>query len=228
MSQKFLYNSKIIDSTAIRNVSLIKSIRDKIDNSMKDIYAIKSENINHIIFMLNLSNINEVIISFLFGTCDGNFYLKKVYSSIKIKNSVSLEKILEYMTSNSDLNFEYEISDFKVFKSISGNTPYHDLSIAFGIQYYIDCQKEGRVYYVIPSENEIDKLKLVYESRNMKKEYIFTDSDVSSQKIIPVEESEKKVYKKSKKSSLGNMMNYFGFWKNDEFGEEYENLKNHY
>ena len=198
ISTLFLLNIQNIlaihDLRVVKNPLIIKSIKEKIANSKKKLPTVSNKDV---IFMLNLGNSKEIIISFTILSSDYLKFINKVVASIKIKSVVTFDKILEFMTSEhpeekSNLDFEYEISDFKFLKpdNIMPYIPLSNMKIFYGLGNHIDLEKkDGRVFYTVPSEKELDKLHMVYQLGTEKKEFVFTN--LSGKRVVPVEEFEK-------------------------------------
>ena len=183
----------IHDLRVVKNPLIIKSIKEKIANSKKKLPTISNRNV---IFMLNLEDTNKVITSFTILSSDHLKFINKVVASIKIKSVVTFDKILEFMTSEhpeekSNLDFEYEISDFKFLKpdNIMPYIPLSNMKIFYGLGNHIDLEKDGHVFYTVPSEDKLDDVHMVYESGNEKKEFKFTN--LPEKPIVPVEETNK-------------------------------------
>ena len=110
------------------------------------------------------------------------------------------------------------------------------LKETLGLKNYIDFEKDGRVYYTVPSEDKLGDIHLVYESGNERKEFKFTN--LPEKPIIPVEEENNIVTKKEeikpKRTVFENIANrIFGLFNNNcenkigyEHSEECEKLKN--
>ena len=221
ISTLFLLNIQNIlaihDLRVVKNPLIIKSIKEKIANSKKKLPDISSKNV---IFILNLEHANEIIVSFTIISSDCLKFINKVIATVKIKNYVTFDEILEFMTlkypeEKPNLNFKYEISDFKFLKP-DNNVPYVsllDMKLFHGLGNYIDLEKkDGRVFYTVPSEKELDKLHMVYQLGTEKKEFVFTN--LSGKRVVPVEEFEKlrkELEIKSKKTIMSQIFNFFGF-----------------
>lgn len=214
--------SAVCDLRVVKNPLIINSIKEKISNSKKKLPTISSKDV---IFILNLENSKEIIISFTILSSDYLKFISKVVASIKIKSVVTFDKILEFMTSEHpeekfNLDFEYEISDFKFLKP-DNNVPYVsllDMKLFHGLGNYIDLEKkDGRVFYTVPSEDKLDDIHMVYESGNERKEFVFTNSP--EKPIVPVEEVEKlgkKPEVKPKKTIMSQISSFFGFFTKHE------------
>jgi hypothetical protein len=214
--------SAIYDLRVVKNLLIINSIKEKIANSKKKLPDISSKNV---IFILNLEHANEIIVSFTIISSDCLKFINKVIATVKIKNYVTFDEILEFMTlkypeEKPNLNFKYEISDFKFLKP-DNNVPYVsllDMKLFHGLGNYIDLEKkDGRVFYTVPSEDKLDDIHMVYESGNERKEFVFTNSP--EKPIVPVEEVEKlgkKPEVKPKKTIMSQISSFFGFFTKHE------------
>ena len=118
-------------------------------------------------------------------------FIRKVNVLITIEEPKNYDEIFAFMSvENSGLNFKYKILNLKFLRS-SIYIPHVSL-LYFRLGNYIDpgiFEKYNRVFYTVPSEDELDDIHMVYESGNEKKEFKFTN--LPERPIVPVEEANK-------------------------------------
>ena len=230
----------IKDNRFVKNQSVIDLFKNEIESSENKLtffYQYKET-----IFIVNPDKINEIIISVpVFEATSNHKFIRKVNALITIEEPISYDEIFKFMNSeNSSLNFKYKISNLE-FLLPDNYKSYVSLLL---IKYYFrlgNCidpkklEKDGRVYYTVPSEDRLDDIHMVYESVNEKKEFKFTN--LPERPIVPVEEVEKLGKKpeiKPKRTIFENITNHiFSLFNNNcekkiKYGhdEECEKLKN--
>ena len=207
----------IKDNRFVKNQSVIDLFKNEIESSENKLtffYQYKET-----IFIVNPDKINEIIISVpVFEATSNHKFIRKVNALITIEEPISYDEIFKFMNSeNSSLNFKYKISNLE-FLLPDNYKSYVSLLL---IKYYFrlgNCidpkklEKDGRVYYTVPSEDKLGDIHMVYESGNEKKEFKFTN--LPERPIVPVEEVEKlgkKPEVKPKKTIMSQIFNLFGF-----------------
>ena len=230
----------IKDNRFVKNQSVIDLFKNEIESSENKLtffYQYKET-----IFIVNPDKINEIIISVpVFEATSNHKFIRKVNALITIEEPISYDEIFKFMNSeNSSLNFKYKISNLE-FLLPDNYKSYVSLLL---IKYYFrlgNCidpkklEKDGRVYYTVPSEDKLDDIHMVYESGNERKEFVFTN--LPEKPIVPVEEVEKlgkKPEVKPKRTIFENITNrIFSLFNNNcekkiKYGhdEECEKLKN--
>lgn len=182
----------IHDLRVVKNKSVINLINAEIANLNEKAATIVDR---EVMFMVNLEKVNEVMISFIFFNDDinVNFLIKKMIAVIEIDDCKTFDEVIRFVTSeNYNPNFEPKILKLKFSGTDNVSAVYSKLFYIkdnLGLKNYIDFEKDGRVYYTVPSEDKLDDVHIVYESGNERKEFKFTN--LPEKPIVPVEETNK-------------------------------------
>ncbi len=205
------------DCLFIKNDLVSNLIREQIKRSNETLPCIDYKNMA-LVIIENLCS--KAVISFPVLS-DRYKFIKKVTVLLEICGANSQNDILESITSEQPRkNFNYKVLNFKVQKPNGSIGPYVGFNYMknnLGLKNYIDFEKDGRVYYTVPSEDKLDDIHMVYESGNERKEFVFTNSP--EKPIVPVEEVEKlgkKPEVKPKKTIMSQISSFFGFFTKHE------------
>ena len=205
----------------INNNSMIKKIRTIISNKFKNQYYFGCD---CSVFALNQSNYNEAFI--LVPVYDNQ---KKFIKEIAIKANIEkFGKDALSITSDKDENFNVnyfvinEECKFLATKNISKFAELSYVKKCFDLK--VDLDKDGRVYYMVPSEDKLDDVHMVYESKdgNERREFVFTKSG-----IVPIEDT----ISWQIQNSWNKFRNFFSFStkhekvKNEDYGYSDEHTK---
>ena len=179
----------ISDCYFIVNTSLIDSIKSVVENKFRkeDDYDCGSKSR---VFVLNNSNSNEGFILIPIFDNKTTHFLKEAYLKVDIKNYK--RKILEIISKPNgssiklDPNIEVKFLESKKVQKFMPLLYLSYMKNDLGLKKYIDFEKDGHVYYTVPSEDKLDDIHMVYESKDGKerKEFVFTKSG-----IIPIEDT---------------------------------------
>ena len=184
-----VFNSSAVveDFRRIKNTSLNEKLKMKVDiKQKKDLFSCRYL-YNESIFALDESNPDKVFILIsVYRGCWSEF-VKVVAVPVKIVGAKSKEDIFKVILDSVSENFEID-ENFK-FPSSRDSKRFTEISYVknyLGLKNYIDFEKDGCVYYTVPSEKELDNLHMIYESKDGKerKEFVFTKSG-----IIPIEDT---------------------------------------
>ena len=182
-----VFNSSAVveDFRRIQNTSLNEKLKMKVDiKQKKDLFSCRYL-YNESIFALDESNPEKIFI--LISVFRGSLpeFVKVVAVPVKIVGAKSREDIFKVVLDSISENFEID-ENFK-FPNFRDSKRFTNLSYVkdyLGLKKYINFEKDGRVYYTVPSEDKLDDIHLVYESEDGEKrrEFVFTKSG-----IIPIE-----------------------------------------
>ena len=203
----------------IHNNSLIKLIKSKVN--LKDSPS-KFIGYRNNSFVLNETNKKEIFVFIPVLNGDMTNFKEEIIVKLDISNLdiKIIEKVISSdVESIQDVEKKLKIKDWKVLKpnNVYKFAPWVTLKEDFGLKNYINLEKDGRVYYTVPSEDKLDDIHMVYESGNERKEFVFTNSP--EKPIVPVEEVEKlgkKPEVKPKKTIMSQISSFFGFFTKHE------------
>ena len=181
----------IYDYRIIENKLLNELIESKYSSKFKDSLC----NLGGSIFVFSESNTNEAfIVSPIFESLTSHL-IKEIYIRFDIKNFKKniFKFISSYNGTSSIIKKEYLekylSDDFKLLKTKRLNK-FVSLSSYMkndlGLKNYINFEKDGCVYYTVSSEDKLDDIHMIYESKdgNERREFVFTKSG-----IIPIEDT---------------------------------------
>ena len=184
------------DCHTVKNKSLLEyvqsseCIRSEIDKLKKknDYYCNHEISIlpDISIFVTNKFNDNEAFVLIpIYDNREG--FIKEAVFKISAKNILEIISLIN----KNQVKFKNFLNVDKKVKFMESKCTSKFLSLLhmkdnLGLKNYTDFEKDGRVYYTVPSEDKLDDIHLVYESKDGKerKEFVFTKSG-----IIPIEDT---------------------------------------
>lgn len=216
----------IKDYRFVKNVSLIDDIRRKIENKQKNNLYNFRYLYNASIFALDKSNPQKVFVLISVFKMHVSEFIKAVAIPVEIVNFKG--DIFKLISGSESEKTEFKIGEIK-FPNSKDNGKFTGLSYIknyLGLKKYINFERDGRVYYTVPSGRGLDDLHMIYESKdgNEQKEFVFTKSG-----IIPIEDT----ISWKLRNSLNGIKNLFSFKSdynkeknnNDFLNEEQKKLK---
>ena len=184
------------DCHTVKNKSLLEyvqsseCIRSEIDKLKKknDYYCNHEISIlpDISIFVINKFDDNEAFILIpIYDNREG--IIKEAVFKISAKNILEIISLIN----KNQVEFKNFLNVDKKIKFMESKCTSKFLSLLhmkdnLGLKNYIDFEKDGRVYYTVPSEDRLDYVHMIYESKDGKerKEFVFTKSG-----IIPIEDT---------------------------------------
>ena len=171
------------DCHFINNNLMIKKVKFIVLNKFKNEYYFGCD---CSVFVLNQTKFNEAFI--LVPVYD---HQKKFIKEIAIKVNIkkfgkSALSIISDKDENISIN-RFDIDNECKFLKTKNISKFAELSyVKQWFDLKIDFNKNGRVYYTVPSEDKLDDIHMIYESKDGKerKEFVFTKSG-----IIPIDDT---------------------------------------
>ena len=219
--------STAMDYLHLKNHIIIDLIKQEIKESKNNLPYIDYDNI---VFASIENKKNSFIVSFPVFSLNKINFIKRVVFLVIFDDINFRNDIFTFMASDKPkLNFKFSILNLKFLQpnNIKLYTTLSYIENDLGLKNYINFEKDGRVYYTVPSEDKLDDIHMVYESGNEKKEFKFTN--LPEKPIVPVEETkiiQKNLETKKSFFSLPSFISKFFKKNNNDFlDEEQKKLK---